>query len=235
MKSYSNTYIFVFSTIMVVVVAAILSFTAMKLQPLQKKNVEINKKQNILSSLNLESTADNAEELYDKYIEESYVLNTKGERVEGVDAFSVDMKKELAKDEENRNLPMFVSHIDDKNQYIIPVRGKGLWGPIWGYVALKEDMVTVYGTNFSHKSETPGLGAEIDTKNFQDQFIGKKIFNDEGEFVSVAVLKGGAADPDSPYEVDGISGGTITSKGVDAMLEDCLSSYTTYFKKHKKE
>ncbi len=235
MKSYSNTYIFVFSTIMVVVVAAILSFTAMKLQPLQKKNVEINKKQNILSSLNLESTADNAEELYDKYIEESYVLNTKGERVEGVDAFSVDMKKELAKDEENRNLPMFVSHIDDKNQYIIPVRGKGLWGPIWGYVALKEDMVTVYGTNFSHKSETPGLGAEIDTKNFQDQFIGKKIFNDEGEFVSVAVLKGGAADPNSPYEVDGISGGTITSKGVDAMLEDCLSSYTTYFKKHKKE
>src|SRR6056297_2737299 len=182
MKSYSNTYIFVFSTIMVVVVAAVLSFTAMQLQPLQKKNVEINKKQNILSSLNLESTADNAEELYDKYIEESYVLNTKGERNEGLDAFSVDMKKELAKEEKNRNLPMFVSHIDGQNQYIIPVRGKGLWGPIWGYVALKEDMTTVYGTNFSHKSETPGLGAEIDTKNFQDQFIGKKIFNEEGEF-----------------------------------------------------
>ncbi len=235
MKSYSNTYIFVFSTIMVVVVAAVLSFTAMQLQPLQKKNVEINKKQNILSSLNLESTADNAEELYDKYIEESYVLNTKGERNEGLDAFSVDMKKELAKEEKNRNLPMFVSHIDGQNQYIIPVRGKGLWGPIWGYVALKEDMTTVYGTNFSHKSETPGLGAEIDTKNFQDQFIGKKIFNEEGEFVSVAVLKGGAADPDSSYEVDGISGGTITSKGVDAMLEDCLNSYTTYFKKNKKE
>lgn len=235
MKSYSNTYIFAFSSIMVIVVAAILSVAAMTLQPLQKKNVEINKKQNILTSINLESDAKNAESLYDKYIQESYAVNSKGELVDGVDAFNIDMKKELAKPLEEQNLPVFVSTLDDSKQYIIPVYGKGLWGPIWGYVSLKDDLSTIYGANFSHKSETPGLGAEIDTKEFQEQFIGKEIFNQQGKFVSVKVLKGGTANPNSKYEVDGISGGTITGNGVDDMLKDCLSSYEPYFKDLKQQ
>lgn len=233
MKSYSNTYIFIFSAIMVIVVAAILSVAAMTLQPYQKKNVEINKKQNILTSINIESTAKNAEELYDKYILESYAINSKGEVKKGVDAFNIDMKKELAKPLEKRSLPVFISSIDNSKQYIIPVYGKGLWGPIWGYISLKDDLSTVYGANYSHQGETPGLGAEIATKNFQKEFFGKKIFNEQGKFVSVSVMKGGTADPNSDYEVDGISGGTITSKGVDAMLKDCLSSYKPYFKKLK--
>ena len=218
---------------MVIVVAAILSVAAMTLQPYQKKNVEINNKQNILTSVNIESTAKDAEALYEKYILESFVINSKGELKEGIDAAKVDMKKELAKPLEERNLPVYISSLNDSKQYILPVYGKGLWGPIWGYVALDNDLSTIYGVNFSHKGETPGLGAEIDTKDFQSKFFGKQIFNEDDMFVSVSVLKGGTANPDSKYEIDGISGGTITSVGVDNMLKDCLSSYEPYFKSIK--
>ncbi|HKK82863.1 MAG TPA: NADH:ubiquinone reductase (Na(+)-transporting) subunit C [Atribacterota bacterium] len=236
MKSFSNTYIFVFSSIMVVVVAAILSIAAMTLQPLQKKNVEINKKENILTSINIESTAKDAEDIFDKYIVESYVVDHKGDIKEGKDAFEVDMKKEMNKPLEDRNLPVFIS-INDKEekQYIFPVYGKGLWGPVWGYVSLEDNLSTVYGANFSHQGETPGLGAEISTEDFQNQFIGKEIFNEQGEFVSVSVKKGGTANPQSKYEVDGISGGTITSEGVDEMLNDCLKSYIPYFENIKNQ
>jgi len=236
MKSFSNTYIFVFSSIMVVVVAAILSIAAMTLQPLQKKNIEINKKENILTSINIESTAKDAEDIFDKYIVESYVVDHRGNKKEEVDAFEVDMKKEMDKPLEERNLPVFIS-INDKEekQYIFPVYGKGLWGPVWGYVSLENNLSTVYGANFSHQGETPGLGAEIATEDFQNQFIGKEIFNEQGEFVSVSVKKGGTANPQSKYEVDGISGGTITSEGVDEMLNDCLKSYIPYFENIKNQ
>jgi Na+-transporting NADH:ubiquinone oxidoreductase subunit C len=234
MKSFSNTYIFIFSSVMVIAVAAILSFAAITLQPYQKRNVEINKKQNILTSINIESTAKNAEELYTKYITESYVISSDGSVIEGANAFTIDMKKELSKPLMERNLPIFASNVNNTKQYIIPVYGKGLWGPIWGYVSLNDDLSTIYGANFAHKGETPGLGAEIDTKTFQGQFIGKQIFDEMGTFVSVRVLKGGTANNDSKHEVDGISGGTITSVGVDEMLKDCLSSYESYFKNIKK-
>jgi len=229
MKQFSNTYIFTFSLIMVVTVATILSVVAMQLQPMQKKNIEIKKKQNILLSLNVESNKDNALDQYDKYITDSYVINSEGERVEGIDAFSVDLSKEIVKPVEERRLPIYVGTVDDSTQYIIPVRGKGLWGPIWGYIALKSDYNTIYGTNFSHDSETPGLGAEIATRQFQKQFIGKKIFDEEDEFVSVDVVKGGTPSG-ATHAVDGISGGTITSKGVDSMLEDVIGAYVPYLK-----
>lgn len=235
MRSYSNTYIFIFSSVLVVLVAALLSVAAITLQPFQKRNVEINKKQNILTSINIESTAKNAETLYGKYILESITLNSKGEIKKEVNAFNIDMKKEMSKPLNERSLPLFVSSLDSSKQYIIPVYGKGLWGPIWGYISLKDDLSTIFGANFSHKGETPGLGAEIDTKSFQSKFFGKEIFNDQAQFVSVSVLKNGTANPNSKYEVDGISGGTITSKGVDAMLKDCLSSYEPYFKNIKKQ
>jgi Na+-transporting NADH:ubiquinone oxidoreductase subunit C len=121
---------------------------------------------------------------------------------------------------------------------VIPVYGKGLWGPIWGYVSFHKENITkqgmphfntIYGVMFDHKGETPGLGAEINQPSFMLPFRGKKIFDKDGSFVSVEVVKGGA-DPSSLHEVDGISGGTITSKGLEAMLDSCLSSYQTYFK-----
>lgn len=233
MKNFSNTYIFTFSAIMVITVAAILSIVAMQLQPMQKKNFERNKKQNILLSLNIESSKDNAIEKYDKYIVDSYVISHKGEKKEDVDAFYVNLAKELEKPVEKRNFPIFVGSVEDSKQYIIPVRGKGLWGPIWGYIALKDDYNTIYGTNFSHDSETPGLGAEIANRPFQKQFIGKKIFDENGNFTSVKVIKG-EAPADAKHAVDGISGGTITSKGVDKMLDNVLGSYVPYFKQKRK-
>lgn len=234
MKNYSNTYIFTFSAIMVVVVAAVLSVVAMQLQPKQKKNVEINKMQNILLSLNIQASKDSAMQKYNRYIVDSYVINHQGERKEGVDAFSVNLAKEIVKTPEDRNLPIFeASREQGEKQYVIPVRGKGLWGPIWGYVALEDDYNTIYGTNFAHDSETPGLGAEIATRQFQKQFIGKTIFNEQGEFVSVDVVKKDAP-PDAPHAVDGISGGTITSNGVDKMLKDVIGVYVPYLKEKQK-
>lgn len=114
--------------------------------------------------------------------------------------------------------------------YIVPVRGKGLGGAIWGYIALKEDMNTIVGTTFDHDAETPGLGDKIAFKYFQNTFIGKKIFDESGKFMSISLVKGGNAGNDI-HKVDAISGGTITSNGVDAMLKDCLINYETYFKK----
>ncbi|HRW22050.1 MAG TPA: NADH:ubiquinone reductase (Na(+)-transporting) subunit C, partial [Bacteroidales bacterium] len=112
-------------------------------------------------------------------------------------------------------------------KYIIPLSGKGLWGPIWGYIALNEDMTTVFGATFSHKSETPGLGAEIETDWYQQKFSEKKIFDENGDFVSIKVVKGGAP-PDNIHGVDAISGGTITSNGLEDMLFDCLKLYEPY-------
>ena len=120
--------------------------------------------------------------------------------------------------------------------YIIPLLGKGLWGPVWGNIALKSDFTLVEGVTFGHKSETPGLGAEIDTKEFQKQFIGKRIFNKSGEFTSINVVKGGIdllPQNLKIHGVDAISGGTITSNAVADMLNNNLSSYVPYFKKHK--
>lgn len=226
---------------MVIAVAAILSFVSMTLKPVQDKNIEVEKKMNILSSINIESTSDNAEELYDKYISESYIVHFDGKSEKSITnekgketfAFDIDLKKEFDKKQEEMNLPLFVAKMDDgSSNYIIPVRGKGLWGPIWGYVGLKEDMNTIFGVNFDHKSETPGLGAEINTKNFQQQFFDKSIFDEQGNFVSVNVLKGGAA-PDDIHGVDAISGGTITSVALDKMLKDCLINYVPYFQNQK--
>ncbi len=228
MKNFSNTYIFIFSVVMVVVIALLLSLAAMQLKPFQDKNIEVEKKQNILASIRIKSTPDNAVDLYAKYITDSYVLNNKGEKKDG-DAFTVDMKNEISKPAEDRSLPVFVGTLDDGSQaYVVPLRGKGLWGPIWGYMSFQPDMNTIYGTVFDHQGETPGLGAEIATEWFQQPFLGKQIFEDSVQFVSVKVLKGGAPK-DSKHAVDAISGGTITSKALEAMLDSCLVQYKTYF------
>lgn len=238
MNTQSNTYTFVYAAIMVVIVAALLSFAAMSLKPFQDKNVEVEKKRSILSSVNIgldvnEQPDKNTyiEELYDKHIVESFIVNTKGDKLQG-DAFTVDLQKEMAKPVDQRLLPVFVSkQADGATNVILPMRGKGLWGPIWGYIALESDFNTIVGASFDHKGETPGLGAEISTSKFQNQFVGKKIFNDNGEFVSVEVLKGNNAG--NIHAVDAISGGTITSNGLDDMMNECLGSYVTYFKQQK--
>jgi len=229
MKNFSNTYIFIFSIVMVVLVALLLSMAAMQLKPFQDKNIEVEKKQNILASILIKSTPDDAVDLYAKYITGSFVVNNKGEKQENIDAFAVDMKNELGKPASERKLPVYVGTLDDgTNAYVMPLRGKGLWGPIWGYISLKPDMNTVYGAVFDHQGETPGLGAEIATPTFQEPFSGKQIFKDSSEFISIKVIKGGAPDNDS-HAVDAISGGTITSKALEAMLDSCLIQYKTFY------
>ena len=232
MNVNSNLYTFGFATIMVVVVAALLSYAAIELKPFQDTNIELEKQQNILSSVGINIQRDLAEEAYSKYIKEELVVNSEGIEVDGR-AFEIDLSKELKKDQADQLLPLFISNIAGSKQYIIPLRGKGLWGPIWGFIALEEDLNTVYGAVFDHKGETPGLGAEINQSFFQEPFIGKTIFENQ-DFTSIKVVKGGAREGDM-HAVDGISGGTITSDGVTDMLFDRLNMYLPYINKLKLE
>ena len=227
MDKNGNTYTFIYASVMVVLVAAILASVAMALKPLQTKNTEIEKKQDILTSVNIESTASNASKLYEEKILKQYVVNSKGEIIEGVDAFNIDLKKEKAKRQEEQLLPVFECDTGEGIKYIFPLRGTGLWGPIWGYISLNNDMNTIYGATFDHQGETPGLGAEISTKSFQSTFKGKKLFDLSGNLISITVKKSGQPAPED-YSVDGISGGTVTSKGLEKMLFDDLNSYKKF-------
>jgi Na+-transporting NADH:ubiquinone oxidoreductase subunit C len=227
---HSNKYIVIYSIVMVILVAVSLTFVAVGLKPIQEDNIRIEKIQNILESVHIETTVKTANDTYKKYISQTLTITNKGTEIAGVDAFKVDLSVELKKPAEEQQLPVFIATLDDgKNYTIVPVRGKGLWGPVWGYMAFNDDFNTVYGAVFDHKGETPGLGAEINTPMFERPFDGKQIFDADGKFVSIGVLKGGAK-PDDIHNVDAISGGTITSKGLEKMLNDCLINYEEYFK-----
>ncbi|MDX9883955.1 MAG: NADH:ubiquinone reductase (Na(+)-transporting) subunit C [Prolixibacteraceae bacterium] len=232
MNRNGNVYTIIYASVMVILVAAILSVTAIGLKPFQQKNIEIEKKQNILASVNIEADAATAEKIYAEKIVNSYIVNAKGEVVEG-NAFNVDLKKERAKaDVDTRLLPVFECQIDGTVKYILPLYGAGLWGPIWGYVSIGNDMNTIYGATFDHQGETPGLGAEISTDMFEKPFAGKKIFDLQGSFTSVVVAKSNETAP-AEHKVDAISGGTITSKGLEKMLFDDLSSYKAFLESKK--
>ncbi|HRX67894.1 MAG TPA: NADH:ubiquinone reductase (Na(+)-transporting) subunit C [Tenuifilaceae bacterium] len=240
MNKQSNLYIFVYSSVMVIIVAALLAIASTALKPFQQKNIETEKRLDILKSVGRAQDAEHAsnkhsyiEDEFSKVIVEKFAVNVLGERVEGIDPFTVNLKVEHAKPTEEQNLPVFVAQLDDgSRKYIVPMLGRGLWGPIWGYISLNEDFNTIFGATFAHKSETPGLGAEIATTDFQKQFQGKRIFENE-KFVSVSVIKGGA-QPGNVHGVDAVSGGTITSQGLENMLRDGLEGYQEFFKKSKK-
>lgn len=232
MDRNSNTYTFIYAAAMVILVAAILASAAMALRPRQDKNVEIEKMQNILASVNIESTTETAGNIYADKIRNQYVINSQGEIVEGEDAFEIDLKREKAKPVEERLLPVFECETESGLKYIFPLRGAGLWGPIWGFVSLDDDMNTIYGANFDHQSETPGLGAEINTDWFQEEFKGKQIFDQSGNLISITVTKPGQ-EAQEEHSVDGISGGTITSKGLEQMLLEDFNSYEEFLMKKK--
>lgn len=233
MNTNKNTYIFIYATVMIVIVAVLLSSASLLLKPKQDLNVEVEKKQNILSAIGISATALEAAEIYEKHITDSYCVNSKGDKIAGSDAFTVKLKDEFAKSEELRQYPIFEASTEDGSHvYILPLQGKGLWGPIWGYVALKEDLNTIFGAVFDHKGETPGLGSEIAKPEYQTQFPGKTIFDENGNYVSIDVIKPGSAEK-SPHNVDGISGGTITSNGLGAMLNSGLKNYLPFIEKIK--
>lgn len=232
MDRNGNVYTFIYAAIMVIIVAAVLASVSMALRPLQTRNSEIEKKQSILASVNIPSSTDDASEIYSEKIQEQYVVNSEGEIVEGENAFEIDLKKQSAKPPDERLLPVYECLTDDGLKYIFPLRGTGLWGPIWGYVSLNSDMNTIYGANFDHQSETPGLGAEISGESFESTFKGKKLFDESGNLVSITVIKAGQ-EADEEHSVDGISGGTITSKGLEKMLLDDFKSYEEFLIKKK--
>lgn len=236
---HSNKYIFIYSMVMVLIVAVVLTIVAVALKPAQEENIRNEKMKDILSSVNIpldgmdkKAVAD----AYHKYVVGAIAIDHQGSSIE-TDAekvFAIDMALEMKMPLEKRKLPLFTAVLDNQDTaFIIPVRGKGLWGPIWGYLSFKTDYNTIFGTTFDHKGETPGLGAEINLPWFEEMFIGKRIFNEQGDLTSVKVVKGGVPG-DDPHAVDAISGGTITSIGVDEMLRDCLVTYEPYFKKHLK-
>lgn len=244
MNSNSNTYIFIYSVVMVVIVAAILSITATVLKDKQDLNIQNEKMSGILASAHIASTPENVVEMYSKHIVKELAIDGEGniagtyennQLAGNLRAFDINLKVEQFNQSNGKPYfsPLFVCNKEGEIFYIIPMLGKGLWGPIWGNIALKADFRTIEGVIFDHKGETPGLGAEINTEMFQQQFVGKTIFDENGNFVSVKVQKGGAATLPANMQnhaVDAISGGTITSVGVDAMMSDCLSNYVAFSK-----
>ena len=207
---HSNSYTIFFMSLITVLLGSFLSVAAGTLKEMQELNVEIDSKKNILACLGYKQneanpwTADSIKRIFDNNIQMNFT--------------------------EEENFPLYV---DKKNGivqgYAIPISGKGLWSTLYGYFAVEPDGKTAKGITFYSHKETPGLGGEVDKAWFKDNFIGKRFVNDDGELVGIKVIKG-KADPNSKYEVDGISGATITSKGVETFLASDLKKYETFFK-----
>jgi len=236
---FSNSYIIRFVLVMCVIVAVVLAFMSSGLSEIHTKNEAVFNKRAILTSVKpflpkeLNAMSDTEVEALFKDRIQQKVVKLDGSEVDGVMAEQVDMAKEKKKPEAERNLPLFIYQADDgKSYYILAVRGSGLWDEIWGNIALQDDFNTIAGTSFDHKGETPGLGAEIkDNPAFPAQFVGKKLLDESGNFVSIKVVKGGVSD--GVHEVDAISGSTITCNGVQEMLKRGLGYYQNYLTKLK--
>ena len=228
MNKQSNSYTILYIIVLVLVVGSALALTAMALKPRQQENADADKKRQILASVHVVAEASEIASTFDKYVTDQFIVNEKGDRI-GDNAFAVNVANQSKESAAERQLPVYVCTMpgDGATKYILPVYGAGLWGPIWGYVALDADGSTVFGAYFAHQGETPGLGAEIEKPAFSDQFEGKQMFKD-GRFLPVTVVKAGQKPLGDEDYVDAVSGGTITSKGVAAMLSDCLSPYKNF-------
>lgn len=221
MNTNSNSYTIIYASVMVIIVAFLLAFVNSSLRDIQGKNVELDTKKQILSSLGIKDVKD-ADAKFSEVVKSDMLVAEDGTLTHYEGAFVTSFEKEY---KANGRAHLFVCEIEGQTKYVIPVYGAGLWGAIWGYVALNEDKNSVYGTYFSHASETPGLGAEIATERFQGEFKNKTVLEDGA--IALGVVKNGKVEkPD--YQVDGISGGTITSVAVDAMLKSCMGNYTKF-------
>jgi len=252
-----NSYTIVFAIIMVFVVGSLLAFTASSLKPNIKENERIEKQQNILYALGINDNTGSGDiafvskekvaDAFQTNVTEQLVLESKDGQIvktmtrqEYLDAYEgskepylIDVKKQQAraKNGESRLLPLFVGKQNNETVYVAPIRGKGLWDAIWGFVALDGNMV-VKGAYFDHKGETPGLGANIKQRYFMDDFYGEKLLSTDGAFKGIKVAKGNN-DPKNEnkddHEVDALAGATITGDGVSAMIKSDLKLYMPYF------
>lgn len=248
MNTNSNLYTIVYSTILVVVVAGVLALVSTALKPKQQENIELEKMQKLLNAATLgddetqlkSNKAAYIKGLYEKHITNSYILNSEGKMIDG-EAFNVDLKSQYnimkaianAKDSATAELlkaklqlPVFVCTIDSMELNIFSCYGAGLWGPIWGYISVENDFATIHGAIFDHKSETPGLGAEIANSKFYNQFR-EETFEKDGQFNSIAIVKGGGQDV-IPNSVDAVSGATITSRSLQSAIAMWMDDYLPY-------
>lgn len=234
MNRDSNIYTFIFAAVMVVVVALSLAVAATALKPMQNDNVRKEKMQNILATIGVETEREEAEGEFNKYIKEQLALTSDGTVDESIDAFAIELHKELKKEVPEQRYPLFIAEAEGEKYYIIPLRGAGLWNAIFGYIALKDDFNTVKGVVFDHVGETPGLGAEITQAWFQQRFTDEKVYDESGNFVGVSVVKGySGGNNKEDNAVDAISGATITGNGVTNMIAERLEHYLPYIEKQK--
>ncbi|MEM6717876.1 MAG: Na(+)-translocating NADH-quinone reductase subunit C [Bacteroidota bacterium] len=257
-RTDKNSYTVIFAIGMVLVVGTLLAFLAGFLKPTIDENKRLEKQQNILYVMGINNNDEGsavfvapkeAPEKFKEFIKEQLVLEVENGKVtsqksreefiesDGMEPYLIDVKKEQtrAKQGKARKLPLFVGEKDGKTFYIAPIRGKGLWDAIWGYIAMDENMV-IQGAYFDHRGETAGLGANIKQRYFMDDFTGEHLLTESGEFVGITVSKTNA-DPlnndKQDYEVDAIAGATITGDGVSAMIKKDLRLYVPYFKNLK--
>ena len=233
MNTNKNSYIIIYSAVLVIVVAFLLAYIFQALKPMQDVNVALDKKKQILAALNIRELGDvESAEKYKEVVKADMIVDANAQVVEAGEQGGENAAFKLnSADYKAGKLAVYDCEVDGKKKYVIPVYGMGLWGPIWGYIALDDDKNTVFGAYFNHDSETAGLGAEIkDSKAWQDQFIGKKIFSADGQKIAIAVKK--KSDVKNPAsECDAVTGVTLTSDGVSLMLQDCFAKYVNFLKK----
>ena len=227
----SNVYTVVYASVMVIIAAFLLAFVASVLKDKQDANVANDKRGQILSSLNIRNVEDVTGE-YQKVILNDLVLDVNGKVLQEKGGFDVESKDITAKDPASKKLPLYVAKVNNDTIYVVPLYGRGLWGGISGYLALKIDFDTVYGAYFTHESETAGLGARIVEEEFQDKFKNKKAFADS-TFQKVALSLSKKVE-DKEHQVDAITGATLTSNGVSKMFLSSLQPYQKYFSANHK-
>lgn len=230
----SNVYTIIYIVVLVVLVGTALAYTSMSLKSRQQDNIAEDKMRQILASLHIVPAEGEIIPEFQKIITDQYIVNNHGAKIEG-DAFAVNVADEVKKPSPQRELPVYVATMPDGAvKYVLPVYGAGLWGPIWGYVAIDSDCSTVFGAYFAHQGETPGLGAEIEKPAFSNQFEGKNLYKGD-RMVPIQVVKKGQKPMGNADYVDGVSGGTITSKGVGEMLTNCLLPYNGFLNHQRNE
>ncbi len=226
LNTNSNVYTIVYASVMVIIVAFLLAFISSVLKDIQEANVANDKRSQILSALNIRDVK-NVEQVYNETIIADPIVNVTGQVVKKNGGFDVDSKLITAKNDSKKQLPLYIAKVNNDTLYVVPLYGRGLWGGIYGYLALKKDFRTVYGANYGHEGETAGLGARIVEKEFQEKFINKIAFTDSTfSQISLGMSKK-VEHPES--QVDVITGATLTSNGVDEMFKTSLAPYKNYF------
>ena len=244
MNTNSNTYTVIYTTIIVMLVAAILAFVSQSLKARQEANEKADTISQMMTAAQFSTKAELQKignkavlEKYGEEIGQAFTVGTDGKKISDLKLDEVYSPKQLKKqnykikDGEGAEIPVFIF----KNGVtVVPVYGAGLWGPVWGYIAFEPSSNTIKGAYFDHESETAGLGAKIkDDPEFQGEFVGENAdFTTANVF---DIVKGGAPrNPDGTSvvdnKIDAITGATMTSNGLDAAIDTWLGAYSAYFK-----